>query len=326
MISIRTLFIGLILLTLLSFALTLHSGSLHLDYTSIAKALMKTGPHVEQQIIWSIRLPLATTAFIAGGLLSLAGALMQVLLRNPLADPYVLGVSGGAAVASLAAILLGFSLYWQTLSSLLGALIAIALLYAIASRRPAFSSEHLLLTGIILAAGWGALISFILTISPDQRLHNLLYWLMGDIESQPLSWIAAVVLLLGLLYALLLARSLNILIQGDLQAQSLGVHCRRLRIQLFFLSAILTATAVSMVGCIGFIGLVVPHMIRLMIGSDHRYVLPTSVLLGGSLLMLAASLARSLIAPTQLPVGIITALLGIPIFLFLLLRQTHPNE
>jgi len=244
-----------------------------------------------------------------------------VLVRNPLADPYVLGISGGAAVAALLAMLLGLGGIWLTGSAFGGALLAMALVFGLARGRGSWTPTRLLLTGVVLAAGWGAVISFILATSPDRNIRGMLFWLMGDLGYVQTPEPALFILLLGLLACWPLGRDLNILIRGELQAGALGINSGRLQITLFLLASFLTATAVVQAGSIGFVGLVIPHIMRLMGFTDHRLLLPAAALAGGSLLVLADTLARTILAPQQLPVGIITALLGVPLFLYLLRRE-----
>ena len=245
---------------------------------------------------------------------------MQVLLRNPLADPYVLGISGGAAVAALGAMLLGMAGAWLNAAAFAGAILSMLLVFGLARGAGAWSSSRLLLTGVMVAAGWGALISFLLTVSPDAQLRGMLFWLMGDLDNMPGYGAGVTALAIGLLLVLPLARSLNVMARGELAARSLGVPVAGLRVYLYLLASLLTAMAVMTAGSIGFIGLVAPHMLRLAIGNDHRLLLPGAVLLGGSLLLLADTVARTALAPQQLPVGVVTALLGVPLFLYLLTR------
>jgi iron complex transport system permease protein len=278
------------------------------------------------RVILELRLPRSMSAFAVGGLLALAGALMQVLLRNPLADPYVLGVSGGAAVGALGAMLLGLPRIWLTTWALVGALLSFALVFGLAGGRLVFSKggfspERLLLTGAVIASGWSAMVSVILAVSPVPHLPGMLFWLMGDLSRVSSPAAALAVLAGGLLLSWPLARSLNLLARGDLEAAALGVSVSPLRLQLYLVASALTATAVTAAGSIGFLGLVVPHAWRLLAGYDHRLLLPAAVLMGGSVLVLADTLARSLFAPQQLPVGALTALLGIPVFLYLLRRS-----
>lgn len=316
------LLLGLSLLALASLALALKAGSFDLSWEDLWRALTGAESGLMQSVVLELRLPRALGAFAVGGLLALAGALMQVLLRNPLADPYVLGVSGGAAVGALGAVLLGLTALPQTAFAFAGALVSTALVFSLARGPGAWTSGRLLLTGVVIATGWGALISFILTAAPDAALRGMLFWLMGDLgqlqSALPALWALAV----GLLFALPLARDLNALGRGALQAAALGVETQRLRLQLYILGSLLTAVAVTEAGSIGFIGLVVPHLLRLLGCRDHRLLLPAAALLGGALLVAADTLARTLVAPQQLPVGILTALLGVPLFLYLLSRRS----
>ncbi len=276
---------------------------------------------LDSQIILELRLPRSLAAFGAGALLAVAGALMQVLLRNPLADPYVLGVSGGAATGALSAMLLGLAGILVTAGAFLGALCAAGLVFGIAQARGTWAPDQLLLTGVVIAMGWGALISLLLTLAPQRNVQGMLFWLMGDLSAARHGFPALLVLMVALLLGLLLARSLNVLALGDQQGALLGLPVARIRIVLYLLASLLTAVAVTLGGSIGFVGLVIPHLLRLAIGSDHYLLLPGSALAGGCLLVLADTLARTLFAPHQIPVGVLTALLGIPVFLYLLLRK-----
>jgi iron complex transport system permease protein len=274
-----------------------------------------------RQVILELRLPRALNAFSIGGLLALAGVLMQVLLRNPLADPYVLGISGGAAVAALGAMLLGLGGWWVDSAAATGALGATLLVFALAHARGGWTPQRLLLNGVVVASGGAAVVSLMLALGDESRLRGMLFWLMGDLSFAEFSPAALAVLLIVGLAALAGARSLNVLARGDVESQSLGLSLKPARITLFCATAALTATAVTTAGGIGFIGLVTPHLVRLLAGSNHRIVVPGSILLGGSLLTLADTLARSAAAPRMLPVGALTALIGVPLFLVLLRRE-----
>jgi len=316
----RLLFLILIVISLLCMVLAMAVGSVTVSAAELWAIWSGNSDDIKATIVMELRWPRAVAGFVSGGLLALAGALMQVLLRNPLADPYVLGISGGAAVAVLAGMLLGISGVWLSGSALLGAFVSMLLVFGIAHGHGGWTSTRLLLTGVVIAAGWSAVISFILSISPDQTLRGMLFWMMGDLSYSELPVAGCVVLLLGLLLALALARPLNLFVRGELQAAALGVAVMPLRIGLYFLASLLTATAVMIAGGVGFVGLIVPHMLRLLGARDHRVLLPATVLCGGSLLVLADTLARTLLAPQQLPVGVLTAMLGVPLFLFLLYR------
>ncbi|MBV2234508.1 MAG: iron ABC transporter permease [Sterolibacterium sp.] len=313
----------LMLLSLLSLALALSAGTLSIAPTEILAAL--TGQETATRaIIIDLRLPRALAGFACGGLLALAGALMQVLLRNPLADPYVLGISGGAGVGALLAMLLGLSGGLLSGSAFIGALAAMLLVFGLARGDGSWTQTRLLLTGVVVAAGCGAVIALLLSIAPEQQLHGMLFWLMGDLSQSNAAAPVLILLALTLIAVLPFARELNLLTRGVDQAQALGVAVNRLRRLIYLVASLATAGAVTTAGSIGFVGLIVPHLVRLSIGnnmgSDHRLLLPATVLAGGSLLVLADTLARTLIAPTQLPVGVLTALIGVPVFLFLLGR------
>lgn len=311
---------GLSLAALLSLLWGLSQGSIDLSPAQLWGALFHPD-QLAHSLVFELRLPRLLSAFAVGALLALAGALMQTLLRNPLADPYVLGISGGAAVGALGTMLLGLGGLWLSGGSFAGALLSMLLVFSLAHGRGSWTATRLLLTGVIVAAGWGALISFILAISPDANLRGMLFWLMGDFSHAGTPGLAWLVMLLGLALCLPWARDLTLLGRGELQAQSLGVNVGRLRWGIYFLASLLTAVAVTQAGSIGFVGLVVPHLIRLALGNDQRLLLPASALLGGTLLVCADTLARTALAPQQLPVGVITAFLGVPLFLYLLRRS-----
>lgn len=304
-----------------SLGLSLLVGSADIAPGEVLHHLLRDDGSVHDRIIDELRLPRSLAAFAVGGLLALAGALIQVLLRNPLGDPYVLGVSGGASAAVLGVMLLALPAAWHTPAALVGALFSTLLVFALAHRADDWRSERLLLTGIVVAAGWSALIGFTLSLSPAAQLPGMLFWLMGDLAAADRPGLPLLVLAATLLFALVRARDLDIAALGMLQAAALGVDTTRLRLELYFAGALLTAAAVTTAGAIGFVGLITPHLVRRLGVSDHRLLLPAAVLLGGSLLVLADSLARTLVSPMQLPVGVLTALLGVPVFLLLLQRR-----
>jgi len=305
-----------------SLVLALCVGSASVSVPGVWDTLSGGGTDLQRTLVLELRLPRALTAFAVGGLLALAGALIQVLLRNPLGDPYVLGVSGGAATGALLTMLLGLATAWVSGAALAGALGSTLLVLALArAGGQPWTPTRLLLTGVVIASGWAALIGFILTVSPDASLKNMLFWLMGDLSFADSALPALMVLCAGLLIAWGAARDLNILARGELQAMALGVTTGTLSLLVYVVSSLLTASAVTLAGSVGFVGLIVPHIIRLLGATDHRSLLPCAVLLGGSLVVCADTLARTILAPQQLPVGIITALLGVPLFLYLLNRR-----
>jgi iron complex transport system permease protein len=277
----------------------------------------------QAQILWLLRLPRSLSAFVTGALLGLAGALLQVLLRNPLADPYVLGVSGGASVGTLLALLLGAGSFWTPTWAFCGALLSTLLVFALAHGRGSWDTTRLLLTGVVLAAGWGAVISLLLAISPAAEVQGMLFWLMGDLSYAGLPAAESAVLLLVGLTAFAVSSSLNLMAGGALHAASLGVRVAHMRLLIYFCASLATAVAVVQAGNIGFIGLLSPHLLRLAGARDHRVLLPAVILLGGTLLLLADTLARSVVAPRQLPAGVLTALLGVPLFLLVLYRSRN---
>lgn len=312
---------ALALISLLCMALSVSLGSASVSLADTWAVLTGTGTPLQQTLILELRLPRTLSAFATGGLLAVAGALMQVLLRNPLADPYILGLSGGAAVGALLAMLAGLAGALVSGSAFAGALLATLLVFGLAHGTGSWTPSRLLLTGVVVAAGWGAIITLILAMSPVRQLPGMLYWLMGDLSHAANPTAALVLLAMVCTLVVPLGRSLNVLARGPLQAAALGVSVRPLEWLIYVLASLLTAAAVSMAGSIGFVGLVVPHMLRLVLGNDQRLILPACALGGGSLLVLADSLARVVIAPEQLPVGVITALLGVPTFLYLLYRS-----
>lgn len=320
----------LLALSLICFLFALSLGSLSLSFTELQLALQGKGSDTASMILFELRLPRAYVAYMTGALLALAGMLMQVLLRNPLADPYILGVSGGASVGAMLAMTGGASASLVSGSAFIGALVSITLVFGLAHARGNWQPSRLLLTGVVVAAGWGAIINFILSLSPEQPLKGMLFWLMGDLSharaEQLDSPLLPITLVMGLLLSLAMARSLNVLSRGELQASALGISLRPLRLGLFALASALTAVAVMQAGSIGFVGLIVPHIMRLVISSDHRWLAPASMLAGGCLLLLSDTLARTLIAPQQLPVGVITAFIGVPMFLYLLNRGYRQQE
>ena len=314
------LFIGLLIITLAAFVMALALGSANVTFSEVLQAISGTAPEHVQSVVAGLRLPRALTAFAVGGLLGVAGVLMQVLLRNPLAEPYILGSSGGAAVAALIAMSAGLGSLVVDFAAFGGAMAATLLVFAIAQGTGSWTPTRLLLTGVVLAAGFSAATTLILALSPDQNLRGMLFWLMGDLSfafdpARPLILLALLVVV-----GTLSARQLDVLARGELQAAIVGLPVRSFRHLIFAAASLATALAVTSVGVIGFIGLVVPHLIRLVAGSNHRVVLPASALAGGALLVVADTLARTLMAPRQLPVGALTAAIGVPLFLILMSR------
>ena len=313
-------------LALLSLALALVAGSITISVHDIAGSLLGLNDGVTADVIRRLRLPRALSGFACGGLLALAGALLQILLRNPLADPYVLGISGGAGVGAILAILVGLGATGVNLASFAGALAVMLVVFGLAHGDGSWTQTRLLLTGVIVAAGCGAMVALMLSIAPDHKLRGMLFWLMGDLSQSGEPLLVLCVLAGTLLLALPFARDLNLLARGPDLAQTLGVPVVRLRRGVYVVASLATAAAVTQAGSIGFIGLIVPHLVRLAVGNDQRILLPASALAGGSLLVIADTLARTVIAPQQLPVGVLTALIGVPAFLYLLSRDSRKRR
>jgi iron complex transport system permease protein len=303
------------------FGLSLASGSVPLRAGEVLEALTSSSPSFARDVILELRLPRALAAFAVGGLLALSGAMLQVLLRNSLADPYVMGVSGGASVAALLAIMLGLPAVGVDGFAALGALAACLLVFALAQGPGGWTPTRLLLTGIVVAAGAGSVVSLLLALGDESRLRGMVFWLLGDLSgTRRWPWLLAL-LAVASVAGIVLGRHMNVLARGAAQAATVGMDVRRLQAVLFVGSSVLTGCAVSAAGSIGFVGLVTPHLARLALGSDNRVVLPAAALLGGALLMAADLAARVLIAPRQLPVGALTALVGVPLFLLLMARR-----
>jgi len=275
---------------------------------------------LEQTILWDLRFPRLLTAFAVGGLLALAGAWFQVLLGNPLAEPYVLGVAGSASAGAVTGLMLMPESAWvMSAGAFIGAWIGIVAVMFFSH----LGANRMLLAGVVLAAFWSAVLALLLALLPEQGLFRAFSWMMGDLSHSdlpiPLLLIAwAVALACGVM----LSRSLDKLLLGERHAEALGVDVKQLRQRLLLLASAVTALAVTAAGTIGFVGLVIPHLMRLLFGSLHRAVLPASAIGGGLLLVLADSAARTIIAPAELPVGILTAIIGVPAFLYLLLRRS----
>lgn len=300
----------------------LTQGEVSIGLMESIQIIFVDDPSAAQQIIQEIRLPRVLAAFCVGAMLSLAGALMQILLRNPLADPYILGISGGAAVSVLIGLMLGLNTFWLDTLAMTGAFCATLLVFFLGFKRSFFHSERLLLTGVVLAAGWGALISLLLSISTDLNIRGMVFWLMGDLGHSPSTgyqW-----LLLFIIFIVIYKNrfSLNVMLRGEEAAASLGVPVQRIKLLLFVCASALTAMAVSLAGSIGFIGLIIPHLLRFFVGTNHTLLLPACVLFGGSFLLIADTFARTLITDQPIPVGAVTALFGVPLFLFLLIRKS----
>ncbi len=286
-------------------------------------------PENVNMIIWEIRFPRVLLGILVGAALSLAGAAFQGLLRNPLADPYTIGVSSGAALGAVFVLFFQISivgLYEYTLPiiSILSGFAALLLVFGVtrlSSRH--LSIETIILAGIIVSAFIGALISLVISLSPREDVGQILYWLMGNIGMRGWTHVTLIIpfLIIGSAMLLLSHRELNALALGESSAENIGVNVKKSKVLILIGASLLTGASVAVSGTVGFVGLVIPHLVRLLVGPNHRHVLPLSMLIGSSYLVIADLLARTLIAPSELPIGVITALIGTPIFALLLIRE-----
>jgi len=280
-------------------------------------------------IIWEIRLPRVLLGLLIGASLSLAGAAFQGLLRNPLADPYTIGVSSGASLGAVLVLyfeitILGLGSLTLPLFSVIGGFVALIIVFGmtrISNRGMAI--ETIILSGIIISSFISAVISLLISLSDREDIGNILYWMMGSVAMRGWSyvWILVPFFLIGVLILLKNYRELNALSLGEASAQHLGVDVKKKKIWILIGASLLTGASVAVSGSIGFVGLVIPHLVRLVAGPDHRHVLPLSMLIGGAYLVLADLISRTIVAPSELPIGVITALVGAPVFALLLMRQ-----
>lgn len=320
---------GLSLLVLVVLAWSLTSGSATIAWADLPRLLFSPDGSAEAEVLHRLRLPRALAAVATGGLLALAGALMQVLLRNPLADPYVLGLSSTAAVGALGMMALGYGAWAINAGAFAGAFLAVVLVFLLArhdmarvdAASVADGSPRLLLTGVMISSLSIALVSLILSLAPTERLRGMLFWMLGDLSGVGDATPALVLLPVLLLVLMPFARDMNLLLRGPGPAQMLGVPVGRVRGVIYLAASLAAAVTVTTAGSIGFVGLVVPHVLRLLIGNDQRVLLPACALAGGAFLLAADTAARSWWAPLQLPVGVLTALVGAPLFIALLSRK-----
>jgi iron complex transport system permease protein len=300
-------------------------GSEHID---LLRALSPGGgQNVDAVILFRIRLPRALMAVVVGGALAAAGTVLQALLRNPLAEPHLLGVSGGAAFGGVVALILVgatgvLPAFLVPVGSFAGALATMLIVYRLGTVHGRLQPYTFLLAGVVCNAFTGALIMALNAVADFFQAHGILFWLMGSLQAQSYWLVAAsaVYLVVGVVWLLRHTRELNVLSLGEESAAQLGVHVARTRRVAFAVSSLLVGAAVSVSGMIGFVGLIVPHVARLLIGADYRLLLPASVLLGGIFLLLADTVARSAFGATEIPVGVVTALCGGPFFIYLLRR------
>lgn len=275
-------------------------------------------------IVWRIRLPRVLLAALAGATLSLGGLVFQAILRNPLAEPYILGISGGAAIGAIIGILLGLSRFpGVALFAFCGCMVTLFLVLVIASVKLSLKQDSLILAGVMVNAFCSSVIMFLLSLTQDARLHNILFWLMGDLSLSDAkqTLILAASLLPCFVLLFVMARPMNLLLLGEEMAASMGVNVRLVSLVLVVVSSFMVSVTVCQSGLLGFVGLVTPHLLRLLFGPDHRVLVPACVLGGGAYLVWCDLLARFLPAQGEMPVGVITAIIGAPLFIFLLQRS-----
>jgi iron complex transport system permease protein len=323
------------LLTILLVLVTLFSvmvGSVRVDpgrsISILFQSLLgRTGTEAEMErtIILSLRFPRALLAGLVGAGLSVSGVIFQALLRNPLADPYILGVSSGSAVGAIIAILFGLGSlsFGLPLASFAGALVTIGMVFYFGKQEGKIHPNILLLAGVITGSFLSAIIMFFLSVSQKEELHTIIFWLMGDFSFANPQAISIILpyIMAGFLILYWKSRHLNLILSGEENAMQLGVDVERLKILSYLCASLMTAASVSLCGLIGFVGLIIPHATRLLFGPDHRLLLPASALIGASFLILCDTFARTILSPMELPVGVITAAFGGPFFIYLLRRR-----
>ena len=335
----RFLWLGLLIVVLLAVILIATAiGSVRIPLRTTGSILLDKLPFLrmpgiwttaQEDIVWQLRLPRVIMAGIVGAALSVAGATYQGLFRNPLADPYLIGVAQGAALGAVIGFLLpvagvGLSLGVVPLMAFIGAMLSVAVVYGLARVGKALPMSTLILAGVALGALLGAVVAY-LTLTSGQIMRSILFWLSGSFRLSQWNEIKIVlpIILTGSIVLMLFSRSLNLMQLDEDQAQQLGVNVESLKVVLLSIATLITAAAVSFVGIIGFVGIIVPHAVRLIWGPDHRFLLPLSMVSGAILLILGDLLARTVIAPSEIPIGVVTALAGAPFFLYILRRRAR---
>lgn len=277
-------------------------------------------------IIWHIRFPRVLLAALVGATLSLGGLVFQALLRNPLAEPYILGISGGSAIGAIFGILMGFSMFpGVSLTAFAGSLATLLLILIMSSGQTILKKDALLLSGVMVNAFCAAVIMFLISMTQDSRLHNIIFWLMGDLSMVDIHQVGilAAILLPCFLLLFWLSNTMNLLLMGKELAQSMGVNIKAVTVTLLVATSFMVSATVSYCGLLGFVGLVMPHLLRLILGPDHRILVPACVLGGGAYLVFCDILARVLPEQSEMPAGVITAMIGAPLFIFLLKKTSR---
>ncbi len=275
-------------------------------------------------IIWQIRFPRVLLAMLVGATLSLGGLVFQALLRNPLAEPYILGISGGSAIGAIIGILLGLSRFpGVSLLAFIGSLVTLLLILIMSTGKSILRKDSLLLSGVMVNAFCGAIIMFLVSITQDSRLHNIIFWLMGDLSAADIPQVVllAVTLIPCFILIFLFAHTMNLLLMGREMALSMGINIKAVTVALLLITSFMVSITVSFSGLLGFVGLVIPHLMRLVLGPDHRLLVPACLFGGGAYLVFCDLLSRTIPQQGDMPAGVITALIGAPVFIFLLKRS-----
>lgn len=306
----------------------LSLGSTHAGFDAIIKTLMGSSASdpMLQAIIWHIRFPRVLLAALVGAALSSGGLVFQALLRNPLAEPYILGISGGAAIGGIIGILLGLSRFpGVTLTAFAGSMCTLMLVMIISSGQSILKKDALLLAGVMVNAFCSAVIMFLVSMTQDSRLHNIIFWLMGDMSMTDLNQVGilSAILIPGFILIFCLSNAMNLLLMGREMAMSMGLQLKTITLTLLVATSFMVSATVSHCGLIGFVGLVIPHLLRMVLGPDHRVLVPACILGGGAYMVFCDLLARTLPQQGEMPAGVITALIGAPLFIVLLKRSNR---
>jgi len=306
--------------------LGISSGSTGSNFSDVWRSLLmnKSADSVLEAIIWKIRLPRVILAALVGATLSLGGLVFQALLRNPLAEPYILGISGGSAIGAILGIILGLSYFpGVSIMAFTGSIGTLVLLLIMSQGQAVLKKDSLLLSGVMVNAFCSAVIMFLISMTRDARLHNIMFWLMGDLSTADIKQVGflAAALLPCFILIFWLSNIMNLLLMGRDMAQTMGVNVKIVTLTLLITTSFMVSTTVSYCGLIGFVGLVIPHLFRLILGSDHRILVPACVLGGGAYMVVCDLLAKILPSQGEIPAGVITALIGAPLFIFLLKRS-----
>lgn len=315
-----------LLLIFVAMFLGLSLGSTKTGLNEVLKSLLRReeADPVLNTIIWNIRFPRVLLAALVGATLSLGGLVFQALLRNPLAEPYILGISGGSAIGAIIGILMGLSRFpGVSFISFMGSIATLLLIFVMSSGQSILKKDSLLLSGVMINAFCSAIIMFLISMTQDYRLHNIIFWLMGDLSMATIRQAVILTAMLFPCYILIfwLSHSMNLLLMGKEMAQTMGVNIKAVTVTLLLTTSFMVSATVSHCGLIGFVGLVMPHLLRLLFGPDHRVLVPACVMGGGAYMVLCDLLARTLPEQGEMPAGVITAIIGAPLFIFLLKRS-----